>query len=435
MPKRTFLKSISISSLSKKRETQEVDGMPGQVDYGFIFENRTGVVEFYCEAYDAIDFKLLRNEIYDLLGSYNHLYVAEKELPSRFLRVHIDDSIDIEQFGVRWGLFSINLTTTELPFWQSIYTTKELNDTGYSTEAMLPLTDKERENFNPGSLNLIKNSAYGSNVVFSRNNSAIDNARITVEDGYNKIVPIEPVTRISLYSDLIFTDLKAGVEYIDTIEVYSPIEIEIGMDSSMRSGKVVKPYTWTRLERREVHNGGNYRFSGFYTRSGDKIPNEILYRNLSLREYEKGMDMTWRPSPDDFDNYDDFIRYFVGKGKYGLVDGIHDELQKYRFTERNFTVWNAGNVKVQPEFMYLKITVTGTNGELEIRNKATGQVFTVETDFGGDLILDGMNYELNGVNVFRDTNKKRISIVPRENKFEIVGEFTDITIDFKFYYK
>lgn len=257
MPKRTFLKSISISSLSKKRETQEVDGMPGQVDYGFVFENRTGVVEFYCEAYDAIDFKLLRNEIYDLFGSYNHLYVAEKELPSRFLRVHIDDSIEIEQFGIRWGLFSINLTTTELPFWQSTYTTKELNDTGYSAIAE----------------------------------------------------------------------------------------------------------------------------------------------------------------------------------KYGLVDGIHDELQKYRFTERNFIIWNAGNVEVQPEFMYLKISATGTNGKLEIRNKTTNETFKLNADYGGDLILDGMNTLLKGANIFRDTNKRYISIKPRTNEIEVIGKFKEIQFDFRYYYK
>src|SRR5699024_9490645 len=37
--------------------------------------------------------------------------------------------------------------------------------------------------------------------------------------------------------------------------------------------------------------------------------------------------------------------------KYGLVDNIDDEKVKYRFTENNFTVYNAGNVTVEPESM------------------------------------------------------------------------------------
>lgn len=262
MPKRTFLKSISISSLSKKRETQEVDGMPGQVDYGFTFESRTGVAEFYCEAYDAIDFKLLRNEIYDLFGSYNHLYVAEKELPSRFLRVHIDDSIEIEQFGIRWGIFNVNLTTTEIPFWQSIYTTKELNDTGYS----------------------------------------------------------------------------AIVE------------------------------------------------------------------------------------------------------KYGLVDGIHIDHTKYKFTERNFTVWNAGNVTIQPEIMYLNITILSpeSTGNFTIHNITTGEKIIINRNLvsGNALYIDNMNISINSINIFRDTNKKYINLVPGENIFEITnGSFREINFDFRFYYK
>ena len=121
--------------------------------------------------------------------------------------------------------------------------------------------------------------------------------------------------------------------------------------------------------------------------------------------------------------------------KYGLVDGIHDTYQKYKFTERNFTIWNAGNVTVEPETMYLKITATGTNGKLEIRNKTTGDTFKVNAEFGGTLMIDGMNTQLNGVNVFRDTNKRYISLASGKNDFEIIGQFTDITIDFRFYYK
>src|SRR5699024_11685806 len=55
--------------------------------------------------------------------------------------------------------------------------------------------------------------------------------------------------------------------------------------------------------------------------------------------------------------------------KYGLVDSINSDNTKYKFTESNFSIWNAGNVTVEPETVYLKITATGTNVGLEIRSK------------------------------------------------------------------
>ena len=122
-------------------------------------------------------------------------------------------------------------------------------------------------------------------------------------------------------------------------------------------------------------------------------------------------------------------------GEYGLVDGINSDNLTYKFTERNFSIWNAGNVTVEPETMYLKITATGTNGVLEIRNKTTGDTFKVNANHGGTLVIDGMSTQLKGTNVFRDTNKRYISLASGANEFEIIGQFTDITIDFRFYYK
>ena len=127
--------------------------------------------------------------------------------------------------------------------------------------------------------------------------------------------------------------------------------------------------------------------------------------------------------------------YSATAEKYGLVDSINSDNTKYKFTDSNFSVWNAGNVAVEPEQMYLKITATGTNGKIDIRNKATGDTFKVNAAFGGDLVVDRMSTLLNGVNVFRDTNKQYISLASGKNDFEVIGQFTDITIDFRFYYK
>ena len=67
--------------------------------------------------------------------------------------------------------------------------------------------------------------------------------------------------------------------------------------------------------------------------------------------------------------------YSATAEKYGLVDNIDDEKVKYRFTENNFTVYNAGNVTVEPESMVLNINVNAVQSDknFTIRNKTTGE--------------------------------------------------------------
>ena len=121
--------------------------------------------------------------------------------------------------------------------------------------------------------------------------------------------------------------------------------------------------------------------------------------------------------------------------KYGLVDSINSDNTKYKFTERNFTVWNAGNVTVTPETMYLEIIVTGSDGNLEIKNNTTNDILKVNAKHGGTFDVKGMTMRMAAINVFRDSNKRYISLASGANEFEIIGQFTDITIDFRFYYK
>ena len=248
---------IFVSSIGKERHTEKVEGMPGEVNYGSSYTSRDVELTMWFKSKDTIDYRLLRDELYAYFDSYDYFYVIETNKPTRALKIVIDENIQDKRINTYYGEITINAKTIDNPFWVSLYTTKELNDSGYS----------------------------------------------------------------------------ALVE------------------------------------------------------------------------------------------------------KYGLVDSIHDTYQQYKFTERNFTVWNAGNVSVEPETMYLKITATDTNGVLEIRNKTTGDVFKIDAEFGGDLVIDGMNTQLNGVNVFRDTNKRFINLATGKNDFEVIGEFNDITIDFRFYYK
>lgn len=269
------VQDIRVSSIPLITNRQEIDGFPGSLDYGSYYGDRPITVDFYIKSKDDHDYPHLRDLLFELLVDTRPYYIREVRTTGEYeddsyckqkkvesyvngkqYNVAVNNTIDLDQV-MKVGFGTIEYLTSDLPFAESIYTTKELNDTGYS----------------------------------------------------------------------------ALVE------------------------------------------------------------------------------------------------------KYGLVDGIHSYNTKYKFTERNFTVWNAGNVTVEPETMYLKITATGTNGVLEIRNKTTGDVFKVNAAFGGDLVIDGMNTQLKGTNVFRDTNKRYISLASGKNDFEIIGQFTDITIDFRFYYK
>ena len=126
--------------------------------------------------------------------------------------------------------------------------------------------------------------------------------------------------------------------------------------------------------------------------------------------------------------------------KYGLVDGINDEQTQYVFTDNTFSVWNAGNVTVEPESMYIYITLglVTTDGSLKLTNKTTGETFEFRKDVTNrNIYLDGMNImEGTAINALRNTNRQRIKLVPGVNNFEITGAtFSQITVSFKFYYK
>lgn len=131
--------------------------------------------------------------------------------------------------------------------------------------------------------------------------------------------------------------------------------------------------------------------------------------------------------------------YSATAEKYGLVDNINDEFTQYRFTDNKFSVWNAGNVTVAPEQMYLKITAHNVTSDKDftIRNKTTGEEFVYRNALNQQPIyIDGVSVKVHKANVFRDTNKRLISLAPGKNEFEILnGTFNRIDFDFRFYYK
>lgn len=131
--------------------------------------------------------------------------------------------------------------------------------------------------------------------------------------------------------------------------------------------------------------------------------------------------------------------YSATAEKYGLVDNIDDEKVKYRFTESDFTVYNAGNVTIEPESsqLYIQMNYATTDGILKMTNKTTGESFEYYRSINRrHIVLNGMVMTESGFNRFRESNRQFISLAPGDNEFEITGaSFDEIYFRFKYLYK
>ena len=253
---------IFVSSISKRRQTEEFEGRSGTLNYGYDYGERSVDLSLWLEAHDTIDYRLIRNELYAFFDTHDVFYIEETRVPSRVLKVTIDESYIPERINQTHSSVEISCRTLDSVFWESKYTTLELHDSGYSTTAK----------------------------------------------------------------------------------------------------------------------------------------------------------------------------------KYGLVDNIDDEKVKYRFTENNFTVYNAGNVAIEPESMYISILFyycSIPDGKMTVKNMTTGDVLEVNrTTNRSHIRQDGLVVTVAGVNSFRDTNKRLISLAPGDNEFEITGAtYDEARFNFKYLYR
>ena len=253
---------IFVGSIAKERATETIEGRSGIVDYGTNYVDRPVELSMWINSSDTTDYRLLRNELYALFDTGNAFYIEETRVPSRVLKVAVDESFIPDRLTIRNASVDVTCRTLDSVFWESKYTTLELHDSGYSATAE----------------------------------------------------------------------------------------------------------------------------------------------------------------------------------KYGLVDNIDDEKVKYRFTESNFTVYNAGNVTVEPESVLLNINVNAvqSDNDFTIRNKTTGQEVVLKRESkGSHFRIQGMVISLGSItNIFRDTNRRFISLVPGDNEFEILnGTFKEIRFEFKYLYK
>src|SRR5699024_10978310 len=122
---------IFVGSISKERMEETADGRPGIINYGFNYTGRPVDLLVRLKSHDHIDYRLLRNEMYNLFDNGEAFYVAESHLPSRVLKVVVDDSYIPDRLTENYADVEISCRTLDSVFWDTIYTTKELNDSGY----------------------------------------------------------------------------------------------------------------------------------------------------------------------------------------------------------------------------------------------------------------------------------------------------------------
>ena len=124
--------------------------------------------------------------------------------------------------------------------------------------------------------------------------------------------------------------------------------------------------------------------------------------------------------------------------KWQVGQGLVLDEPKYAHEETTFSIFNAGDVVIDPRQFPLKIIYRGASNNLQIRNNTTGDVWTYNGNSGASdqIILDGVRSLKNGASIFRDTNKKLISIQPGWNDFTLSGTSGSFLISFehRFYY-
>ena len=135
------------------------------------------------------------------------------------------------------------------------------------------------------------------------------------------------------------------------------------------------------------------------------------------------------------------LRYSDELWSYGMGLSYDEETHKYTHNTNTFSIYNAGSVEVHPFEQDLKITISevlGATSYFELRNLTTKSIFRINEAVTSDkeIILDGPNITIDGLQALRKTNKRFIELAPGWNNFVIMGATSaKVEFDFRYYYK
>ena len=377
---------IFVSSVNKRRLTEEFEGRSGALNYGYDYGERSVDLSLWLEAHDTLDYRLIRNELYAFFDTHDVFYIEETRIPSRVLKVTIDESYIPERINQTHSSVEISCRTLDSVFWESKYTTLELHDSGYSATAekygLVDNIDDEKVNyrFEPSSETVIPTAE-----LFEQGNIHTGRGDNLATSDHARTKGFFQTLKGSRYT-LNLSDTTGNSSYI-RIYNYNSDGSYISDDSGMFSA------------------GNEYTFTAI----GDKI-RLVVYP-------ERGK--------------------LVKASDIGGATKIYFE--GYFGNAHTLNVYNAGNVTVEPENMMLNIELNGatSSGNLSLKNITTGEEFKLnKTILNRNVKLEGVNVTENGINVFRDTNRRFISFVPGDNHFEVTGAtFDELSFEFKYLYK
>ena len=452
------VKDFVVDSIGQEVVRDSVEGRPGSLEYGVYDGDRSISVPFILKAKDLHDYAHLRDELYSLLGDREPFYIREMRRPKALqydfvsfgqspkwssqtdneyvngkqYLVRLDNSLSPSQKGIR-GEVTLEFVTSGLPYAETAYTALELHDSGYSATAekygLVDNIDDEKvkyrfiqdvkSNFIPKSDTRVAGNMSswrprGTNVTM--------NASVQSESWYLLQVQ-NSGTYIATESDLLAFDLIAGEEYTLTYFAQpSALITEMDYNWLIRSGQpnLKLPSPKVTLNH-GIRTGTTYynKYDITFTAEFTGKCSVLIGGNLS-RDSQSFL-------------YFSYPRLYKGAESKSWSEVIPDG------GTTSFTVYNAGNVTIEPESMYLNIGMryVTTSGGFKIRNETTGEEHIINSAHERrHLRLNGMVATSGNINNFRNTNRRFISLVPGDNKFTVSGgTFEEITIDFKFLYK
>lgn len=121
-----------------------------------------------------------------------------------------------------------------------------------------------------------------------------------------------------------------------------------------------------------------------------------------------------------------------------IGQGLIGEDLIYKHSTKSFSIFNAGDIEVDPRWLPLIINYKGASTNLKIKNTTTGNewAYTGTSNAGDTIKLDGIRSTKNGLSITRATNKKMLILAPGWNDFTLTGTSGsfEIIFDFRFYY-
>lgn len=127
---------IHVSSISKNRTTDTIEGRNGIITKGQTHYNRPINISVGLMANDTRDYRLLRDEVFSFFDD-NEFYISESYQKGKRYKVTTLQSYIPERLNKRVAQAQFLLDMVELPFAESIGTTQDIHENGISSEDAL----------------------------------------------------------------------------------------------------------------------------------------------------------------------------------------------------------------------------------------------------------------------------------------------------------